>query len=66
MTWKAPKHAFDSDYLAVLDKAFEATWTAIQAQGPWVPATEGRRNPNRSAPRACSVKRPMASRMFTP
>ena len=37
MTWKAPKHAFDSDDLAVLDKAFEATWTAIQAQGPWFP-----------------------------
>ena len=34
MTWKAPKHAFDSDDLAVLDKAFEATWRAIQAQGP--------------------------------
>ena len=37
MTWKAPKHAFDSDDLAVLDKAFEATWMAIQTQGPSFP-----------------------------
>lgn len=37
MTWKAPKHAFDSDDLTVLDKAFEATWTVIQAQDPSFP-----------------------------
>ena len=25
--FKAPKHAFDSDDLAILDEAFDATWT---------------------------------------
>ena len=30
-SFKAPKHAFDSDELAVLDRAFESAWAAIEA-----------------------------------
>ena len=32
--FKAPKHAFDSDDLAILDEAFDATWTAIKSHHP--------------------------------
>ena len=33
-SFKVPKHAFDSDELAVLDQAFKSAWAAIETHYP--------------------------------
>ena len=39
-SFKAPKHLFDSDELAVLDQAFEAAWAAIEPHYSSTPELE--------------------------
>ena len=39
-SFKAPKHSFDSDELAVLDQAFEAAWAAIETHYSSTPELE--------------------------
>jgi hypothetical protein len=41
-SFKVPKHAFDSDELAVLDQAFESAWAAIRTHYPrGIPELDG-------------------------